>query len=161
VTSGGKERRQPPTRRCVGVNAVDKGVSGRFGVKAADKGLAAQIGVLLGLARGKKAVDKGVTALDEGGNVGWAEGSGWEMKAEQKWTVGGSCGDGMRAGEVRRAAGRGIDVNVGVEDSRRGTRGQLVGGTVEVQLADHSRYEPTRPVDRLSRLPIVPAMVRG
>jgi hypothetical protein len=28
-----------PTPRCVCVNAVDKGVSGRFGVKAVDKGL--------------------------------------------------------------------------------------------------------------------------
>jgi hypothetical protein len=35
---------------------------------------------------------------------------------------------------VRRAGGRGIGANVEVEDSRRGTRGQLVGGTVEVQV---------------------------
>src|ERR1700686_1555889 len=39
VASGEKERRQPHTPRCVCVNAVDKGVSGRFGVKAVDKGL--------------------------------------------------------------------------------------------------------------------------
>src|ERR1700688_1744619 len=56
-----------PTRRCVCVNAVDKGVSGRFGVplglargkKATNKGLTAtgRPGVPLGFARGKKAVD--------------------------------------------------------------------------------------------------------
>ena len=56
-----------PTRRCVCVNAVDKGVSGRFGVplglargkKATNKGLTATArpGVPLGFARGKKAVD--------------------------------------------------------------------------------------------------------
>src|ERR1700686_5704753 len=38
VASGEKERRQPHNPRCVCVNAVDKGVSGRFGVKAVDKG---------------------------------------------------------------------------------------------------------------------------
>jgi hypothetical protein len=51
----------------------------------------------------------------------------------------------MLAGEVRRAAGRGIGASVevdpstliGVNDSRRGTQGQLVGGTVEVQLAQN------------------------
>jgi hypothetical protein len=31
--------------------------------------------------------------------------------------------------------GEALGANVGVEYSRRGTRGQLVGGTVEVQLA--------------------------
>ena len=41
----------------------------------------------------------------------------------------------MVAGKVRRAREQGIGASVGVEDSRRGTRGQLVGGTVEVQLA--------------------------
>jgi hypothetical protein len=40
------------------------------------------------------------------------------------------------AGRVRRALERGIGASVGVEDSRRGTKGQLVGGTVEVQLAE-------------------------
>ena len=35
-----------------------------------------------------------------------------------------------------RANGRGISANVGVEDSRWSTRKQLVGGTVEVQLAE-------------------------
>jgi hypothetical protein len=75
VASGEKERRHPHTG-CVCVNAVDKGVSGRFGVRATNKGLMARVGVPLGLARGKKAVDKGVTALDEGGNGDRAEGSG-------------------------------------------------------------------------------------
>jgi hypothetical protein len=41
----------------------------------------------------------------------------------------------MLAGEVKRRLERDIGANVGVNDSRRGTRGQLVGGTVEVQLA--------------------------
>jgi len=38
------------------------------------------------------------------------------------------------AAEVRRASWRGIGANVEVEDSSRGTRGQLVGRTVEVQV---------------------------
>ena len=38
------------------------------------------------------------------------------------------------AAEVRRASWRGIGANVEVEDSSRSTRGQLVGGTVEVQV---------------------------
>ena len=42
--------------------------------------------------------------------------------------------DGAIAQEGRRAVGRGIGANVEVEDSSRGTRGQLVGGTVEVQV---------------------------
>jgi hypothetical protein len=41
----------------------------------------------------------------------------------------------MMAGEVRGAQWASIVASVGVNDSRRGTRGQLVGGTVEVQLA--------------------------
>jgi hypothetical protein len=41
----------------------------------------------------------------------------------------------MLAGEVRRARELGVGAYVEVEDSRRGTRGQLVGGTVEVQVA--------------------------
>jgi len=45
----------------------------------------------------------------------------------------------MVAGEVRGAQWASIVASVGTNDSRRGTRGQLVGGTVEVQLADHSR----------------------
>jgi hypothetical protein len=40
----------------------------------------------------------------------------------------------MVAEKVRRAGRRGIGANVEVEDSSRGTRGQLVGGTVEVQV---------------------------
>src|ERR1700686_3859168 len=82
----------PHTPRCVCVNAVDKGVSERFGVKA---------------------VDEGPMALDEGGNGGWAEGSGWETKSEQKWTVAGSRRDGMLAREVGRAREGGISANVG------------------------------------------------
>jgi hypothetical protein len=84
------------------------------------------------LARGKKAVDEGLTALNECANDGWADESGWEIKDEQKWVVGGSCGDGTLAGEVWWTRERGISANVEVEDSRRGTRGQLVEGTVEV-----------------------------
>jgi hypothetical protein len=111
----------PPTPRCDCVNAVDKGVSGRFGVKA---------------------VDKGLTALPEGGSDGWADGSVLEIKGKQKWTVGRSCGDGVLARKVRRAGGRDIGESVGsrplgvngVKDSRRGTLGQLVRGTVEVQV---------------------------
>jgi hypothetical protein len=53
----------PPRR--VFVNAVDKGVSERFGVKAVDKGLTVLLGVPLGFARGKKAADKGVSAWGE------------------------------------------------------------------------------------------------
>ena len=44
----------------------------------------------------------------------------------------------MLAGKFRRALERAIGANVGVNDSTRGTQGQLVGGTVEVQLADDS-----------------------
>src|SRR5690349_3577289 len=43
------------------VRAVDKGLRRRIGVKAVDKRLATRIGVPLDFARGKKAVDKGVT----------------------------------------------------------------------------------------------------
>jgi hypothetical protein len=43
-------------------------------------------------------------------------------------------GHGVVAREVRRAAGRGIGANVEMEDSSSGTRGQLVEGTVEVQV---------------------------
>jgi len=46
----------------------------------------------------------------------------------------GSRRDVILAEKIRRAGGRGIGANVEVEDSRRGTRGQLVGGTVEVQV---------------------------
>jgi hypothetical protein len=52
------------------VNAVDKGVSERFGVKATDKGLTARIGVPLEFVRGKKALEKGLNVLDENGNRG-------------------------------------------------------------------------------------------
>ena len=90
-----------PHPRGLCVNAVDKGVSERFGVKA---------------------VDEGLTALDEGGNGGWAEGSVWEMKGEQKWAAG-LWRDEMVAGEIRRARERSINPNVRVEDSRRGKRG--------------------------------------
>ena len=41
------------------------------------------------------------------------------------------------AGEVERAAGRGIGANIGVEDSGCGTRGQLVEGTVSEQVAEN------------------------
>ena len=58
-----------------------------------------------------------------------------KIKGDKNRVVGGSCGGGMLAGEVRRARERAIGASVGVNDSRRGTRGQLVGGTVEVQLA--------------------------
>jgi len=34
--------------------------------------------------------------------------------------------------------------NVGLEDSKRGTRGQLVGGTVEGQVAENSQRGPHR-----------------
>ena len=43
------------------------------------------------------------------------------------------------AAGVRRTGGRGICANVEVEDSSRGTRGQLVGGTVEVQVDEFFR----------------------
>jgi hypothetical protein len=45
------------------------------------------------------------------------------------------------AGEVRRAGERGIGANVGGEDSKRGTWGQLVGGTVWVQVAGFFKIE--------------------
>jgi hypothetical protein len=52
--------------------------------------------------------------------------------------VGGRSGaDGIVVREVSRAIEQDISVNAEVEDSRRGTRGQLVGGTVEVQLAEN------------------------
>ena len=41
------------------------------------------------------------------------------------------------AGEVRRGVERGIGANVGLEDSKGGTRGQLVGGTVEGQVVEN------------------------
>ena len=41
---------------------------------------------------------------------------------------------GVVTAEVRRTGGRGIGANVEVEDSSRSTQGQLVGGTVEVQV---------------------------
>jgi hypothetical protein len=43
--------------------------------------------------------------------------------------------DGILAGEVVRAVGRGIGCEVEVEYSRWGTRGQPVGGAVVVQVA--------------------------
>jgi hypothetical protein len=64
----------------------------------------------------------------------------------------------MLAAEVGRANGRGIGANVGVKDSRRGTRGQLVGGTVEVQVApawmDPARNIGKRPFS--TRLAVCP-----
>ena len=42
------------------------------------------------------------------------------------------CRDGMRVREFRKEGGRGIRADVEVKDSRRSTRGQLVGGTVKV-----------------------------
>jgi hypothetical protein len=50
----------------------------------------------------------------------------------------------MLAGKFRRALERAIGANVGVNDSRRGTRGQLVGGTVEVQLAENFQGDTGR-----------------
>jgi hypothetical protein len=38
--------------------------------------------------------------------------------------------------EFRERSWRGISGNVGIDDSRGSTRGQLVGRTVEVQVAD-------------------------
>ena len=63
-TLGGLEVGIPPPR-CVRVKAVDKGVSGRFGVKAVDKGVSVRFGVPLGFVRGKRAVDKGLSARSE------------------------------------------------------------------------------------------------
>ena len=40
------------------------------------------------------------------------------------------------AREIRWEVERGIGADVGVEDSRKGTRGQLVAGMVEGQVAD-------------------------
>ena len=51
-------------------------------------------------------------------------------KSEQVWFLEGR----VVAAEVRRTGGRGIGANVELEDSSRGTRGQLVGRTVEVQV---------------------------
>ena len=113
-----------PIPRCVCVNAVDKGVSGRFGVKTTNEGLTARVGVPPALARGKKAVDKGVTVLDEGGNGGWAGGGGCGIrggcgiKGEREWAVGGSCRNRMLAPEVRRRLERDIGASVGVDPSR-------------------------------------------
>ncbi len=47
----------------------------------------------------------------------------------------------MVAGEVVRAVGRSIGREVEVEYSRRGTRGQLVGGTVEGQVGIPRKLE--------------------
>ncbi len=67
--------------------------------------------------------------------------SGFDSRSAQGW--GGSTrligrshsrGHGVVVMEVISATGRGIGANVEVEDSSRGTRGQLVGGTVEVQV---------------------------
>jgi hypothetical protein len=44
---------------------------------------------------------------------------------------------GVVAAGVRSGCGRGIGANVEVEDSSRGTRGQLVGRPVEVQVAEY------------------------
>ena len=49
-------------------------------------------------------------------------------------------GDGIVAEEFSEGRERGIGCEVGVEYSRRGTRGQLVGGTVEVQVG---RFQKT------------------
>jgi len=57
-------------------------------------------------------------------------------KGERGGAMDGHGADGVRAGEVRRKGDRGMGANVGVEDSRRGTRGQLAGRTVEGQVAD-------------------------
>jgi hypothetical protein len=50
----------------------------------------------------------------------------------------------MVAEEIRREVERGIGANVGVEDSWWGTRGQLVGGTVEGQVDDFESRKPVR-----------------
>ena len=85
-----------------------------------------------------------------------------KTKGDKNRTVGGSCEDGMVpvAGEVRRARVRGIGGNVevdpstliGINDSRRGTRGQLVGGTVEVQLAEGDLQQRYRMIPNEGRM---------
>ena len=52
-------------------------------------------------------------------------------------------GDGIVAEELGEGRERGIGREVGVEYSRRGTRVQLVEGTVDVQVAN---FEETRKV---------------
>ena len=56
------------------------------------------------------------------------------MKSRVKANGSGFTEGRVVAAEVRRTVGRGIGANVEVEDSSRGTRGQLVGRTVEVQV---------------------------
>ena len=58
-----------------------------------------------------------------------------KRKGERGGAMDGHGADGVRAGEVKRKDERCMLANVVVEDSRRGTRGQLVGGTVEGQVA--------------------------
>ena len=72
-------------------------------------------------------------------NEAYGKSAGPFAEGTSKWVGGGSGGDRIVAGEVRRAVERGISPSVEVEDSRRGTRGQLVGGTVEVQVTHKSR----------------------
>jgi len=56
------------------------------------------------------------------------------VKVECDGLVAATLGHVVVAKEVRRAVGRGIGANVEVEDSSRGTRGQLIGWTVEEQV---------------------------
>jgi len=51
----------------------------------------------------------------------------WAVRVETK----------CRRGKLEETVGEALGASVGVEYSRRGTRGQLVRGTVEVQLAEN------------------------
>jgi hypothetical protein len=62
----------------------------------------------------------------------------------------------MLAGKFRRALERAIGANVGVNDSRRGTRGQLVGGTVEVQVAPGHARDSAQNNWNVKSVPIAP-----
>ena len=101
-------RRDTPHPRCVCVNAVDKGVSERFGVKAVDKGLTGEID--------GKATNKGVSGESKANSLGLKTGAGnpelyGGMGKRSRWRA----GDFMlpffrpRSGGVRQGRTQGSD----------------------------------------------------
>ena len=70
--------------------------------------------------------------------------------------------------EFRKRTWQGISANVGIDDSRGSTRGQLVGRTVEVQVADFLQYFGDGPTGSLlevathrGNVPLVPSIGHG
>jgi len=123
------------------VRADSKGVTRAIGVRAVDKGVTSAFFAGGKLCWNKVADLKGVmpkAMANNGGHTPRWEAERDENRAMSAQLSGGKStfagcsadgGDELVAGEVRREVERGMGANVSAEDSRRGTRGQLVEGT--------------------------------